>query len=164
MTKGMGHLRVWFPLVLVVGAGIVVGCDDDRGVVDIGGGGDGAAQAGAPPHAAGESQGGKASAGEASGGSADAEVNACGANAGGAGGGEGGAGGAPSLECPSDLFAANGTSCAGFAEGAICSDGSTDPCQFGQLIRCMNGKWQRQETFPAPCGDGGAGGGGGAGG
>jgi hypothetical protein len=161
----MGHLRVWFSLVLVVGAAIAVGCDDDRGVVDIGAGGDGAAQAGATSNAAGETTGGKASAGEGTGGSAGAQVDVgvCGASwAGGGAGGEGG--GTLTLECPSDLFAADGTSCAGFAEGAICSDGASDPCQFGQSIRCVSGKWQRQEAFPAPCGDGGAGGNGGSGG
>jgi hypothetical protein len=53
-------------------------------------------------------------------------------------------------ECPVDLFAAYGKACA--PEGKLCSDGSTDICQFGQAIVCIDGKWDRRESFPAPCG------------
>jgi hypothetical protein len=135
----------WSIPVLFVGAWVLtVGCDDDRGVVDIGAGGDYVGTAGSD--AAGESGNH--------------------AGTGGAGGGDhaGGAGGAVDAACPSDISAAEGTSCAAYANGMICSDGADDPCQFGQSIVCVAGKWQRQEAFPAPCGGaGGAAGGGGAG-
>jgi hypothetical protein len=131
----MKALPLGLALVLLAGA-VAVGCEDDRGAADLGAGGDGGAQGGA-----GGAQGG---AGGAQGGAA------------------GGEGGAP--QCPSDLFAADGEECAAFGEGFICSDGTTDPCQFGQAIVCQGGKWERREAFPAPCGGaGGAAGAGGAG-
>lgn len=135
----------WSIPVLFVGAWMLtVGCDDDRGVVDIGAGGDYVGTAG--NDAAGESGNH--------------------AGSGGTGGVDhaGGAGGSADAACPSDIFAADGTSCAGYANGMICGDGADDPCQFGQSIICLAGKWQHQEAFPAPCGDGGAGGAAGAGG
>lgn len=74
------------------------------------------------------------------------------------GGSSAGAGGADEPPpCPSDLSSAQGRDCSAYAEGTECSDGRTDPCQFGNSIICSTGKWQRRETIPAPCG--GAGGG-----
>jgi hypothetical protein len=43
----MAHTRAWFPLAVVVAWGFAAGCEDDRGVVDIGAGGSELAQAGA---------------------------------------------------------------------------------------------------------------------
>lgn len=64
-------------------------------------------------------------------------------------------GGSITLSCPSNIVAADGESCAEFPEGFKCSDGGTNPCQFGNAIVCVNGVWQRRESFPAPCaGDG----------
>jgi hypothetical protein len=72
-------------------------------------------------------------------------------------GGAGGEAGSDAEACPSDFFAADGTLCR--TEGKICSDGGSEPCQFGNSLRCLNGEWEWQESFPAPCG--GAGGQGG---
>ena len=67
--------------------------------------------------------------------------------------GQGGENVTPS--CPSNIVAADGESCAEFSEGFECSDGGTNPCQFGNAIVCVNGVWQRRESFPAPCTDDG---------
>ena len=54
-----------------------------------------------------------------------------------------------------------GDSCSDTEEGSECElDQVDDPCQFGHLLICENGKWFDQESFPAPCPEGGAGGGG----
>jgi hypothetical protein len=37
------------------------------------------------------------------------------------------------------------------SEGAVCSSGCTDVCQFCNLLRCVSGRWQPQEVAPAPC-------------
>jgi hypothetical protein len=73
-------------------------------------------------------------------------------------GGNGGAGGA--AECPGTIFGLDGEPCT--VPGMVCSDGADDPCSFGHAIVCIDGKWEDQESFPAPCG--GAGGAPGAGG
>jgi hypothetical protein len=80
-------------------------------------------------------------------------------------GGSGNLGGAGAArECPADLFTAEGEDCSDFVEGSTCSDGGTDPCEFGNSIVCTGGVWERREAFPAPCGGAGAGGAGGQGG
>lgn len=155
------------PLVILGGWLVGAGCDDDRGVVDLGAGGD-VAQ---PGGAAGEAgtggdettPGGAGGAGGAAAGGAAAGAGGAAAGAGGAAAGAGGEGGAS--QCPANILFADNTACS--TEGLRCSDGGNDPCQFGQSIVCQSGKWRRQEAFPAPCGGaGGAGGqaGGGAGG
>jgi hypothetical protein len=73
-------------------------------------------------------------------------------------GGAGGEAGGGAEACPTDFFEADGTPCEN--EGKECSDGGTDPCEFGNSIRCTNGSWEWEEAIPAPCG--GAGGQGGA--
>ena len=154
----MNKVRMALPLVILGGWLVGAGCDDDRGVVDLRAGGDVAQPGGAggePTVVAGAA-------------GADTVVAGGGGVAAGAGGvggagelgGAGGAGGAG--KCPADIFDAEGTACA--PEGMICSDGADDPCQFGQSIVCLSGKWNRQEAFPAPCGGAGGQGGGGAGG
>jgi hypothetical protein len=154
----MKTLRFGLPLVIALGWGLGAGCDDDRGVVDLGAGGD-MAQAGG---AAGETT--TAGAGAAGETTTLAGAGGAAAGAGGAAAGAGGDGGA--AQCPANIFGAEGKACA--PEGMICSDGADDPCQFGQSIVCVSGKWQHQEAFPAPCGgaggqaSGGAGGAGGA--
>jgi hypothetical protein len=157
---GMTKVRMALPLAILGGWLVGAGCDDDRGVVDLGAGGDVAQPGGAAGTAgAGGDETTPGGAGAGAGGAAGGAA----AGAGGAAAGEGGAGGA--LECPANIFAADGKACA--SEGMFCSDGGDDPCQFGQSIVCRSGKWRRQEAFPAPCGGaGGAGGqgGGGAGG
>ena len=35
-------------------------------------------------------------------------------------------------------------------ENAVCGS-CTDICQFCNLLRCTNGRWQGQEAAPAPC-------------
>jgi hypothetical protein len=138
----MKKVRIAFPLVVLSAWLVGAGCDDDRGVVDLGAGGDVAQPGGAAGHAG--AGGDEATPG----------------GAGGAAAGGGGAGGAN--ECPADIFGAEGRACA--PDGMICSDGADDPCQFGQSIVCVSGKWQHQEAFPAPCGGAGGQGSGGAGG
>ena len=137
----MLKLRMGLPLVILMGWLVGAGCDDDRGVVDMGVGGTAAPSAGA----AGETA---TTGGAAAGGASDAN--------------DGGAAGATG--CPADIFAAEGRACA--TDGMVCGDGNDDPCQFGQSIACSGGKWQHQEAFPAPCGGAGgqpSGGGAGAG-
>ena len=34
--------------------------------------------------------------------------------------------------------------CSAFEEGTECSDGQTDPCQFGNSVICSGRKWQRR--------------------
>jgi hypothetical protein len=155
----MAHTRAWFPLALVVAWGFAAGCEDDRGVVDIGAGGDTTEPIGGS--GAGETAMLGGSGGEITqpvGGSGAGETAMAGA--GGAAAGAGGAGGA--AECPADIFAADGKACS--EDGMICSDGAEDPCQFGQTIVCQAGKWHHQEAFPAPCGGAGGQANGGAGG
>jgi hypothetical protein len=138
----MKRLRLALPVVMMVAWAVGAGCEDDRGAVGIGAGGEIT---------------------QPIGGSGAGETAALG-GAGGAGASAGGAGGA--AECPADIFAAEGKACSD--EGMVCGDGADDPCQFGQSIVCQAGKWQHQEAFPAPCGgaggqsNGGAGGAGGA--
>jgi hypothetical protein len=191
LPAGLGAL-------FVVGAAMVVGCDDDRGAADLGSGGDGAAQAGTGALAG---EGGTSSAGGAkpeAGGGGQAPLGDCPSDVPAAvgtscrnfvegdvcqdedrdypcglegaircvsgtwrwiepppcgDGGAGGAGGAP--ECPADLSEAEGTSCRGLPFGFSCSDGGSDPCQFGLGIVCLDGTWYREEAFPAPCGGAG---------
>ncbi|HYQ30013.1 MAG TPA: hypothetical protein VER04_22440, partial [Polyangiaceae bacterium] len=70
--------------------------------------------------------------------------------------GDGGQAGASTEPlCPTNLFAADGKSCAGFQDGFECSDGSMGPCELGNAIVCTNGIWWRRESFPAPCGGAG---------
>ena len=123
----MSKLRMGLPLVILTGWLAAAGCDDDRGVVDIGAGGTAGPSAGA----AGET------------------TAPGGADAGGAS--EGGASGATG--CPVNIFGAEGKACA--TEGMVCGDGNDDPCQFGQSIVCRGGQWLHQEAFPAPCGGAG---------
>lgn len=133
----MNKLRMGLPLVILSGWLVAAGCDDDRGVVDLGAGGtDGQEQGGAGAGGDGANPGGS----------------------GGAGGGAGGAGGAE--ECPTDVFEADGQPCS--TEGQECVVGLEDPCGFGQFLTCTNGVWFHQEAFPSECG--GAGGAAGAGG
>ena len=69
-----------------------------------------------------------------------------------AGGGGGNCGGDAGSGCPSDFFAADGTPCA--EEGKFCGGGCTDPCQFCNVLRCEQGKWQWLEAPPNPnCND-----------
>lgn len=35
--------------------------------------------------------------------------------------------------------------------GEFCSPGCQDPCQFCNVLECVNGTWQGVEVFPAPC-------------
>lgn len=144
----MNKLRMGLPLVILSGWLLATGCDDDRGVVDLGAGG-----------TDGQEQGGAGAGGDANPGGAGTG----GAALGGAGGASGGAAGAE--ECPTDPFEADGQPCS--TEGQECIVGSDDPCGFGQFLTCTNGVWFHQEAFPSDCGGaGGAGGaaGGGAGG
>src|SRR4051812_44879473 len=156
---GMKTLRLGLSLVVGLGCLVGAGCDDDRGVVDIGSGG---SDVGQPGGAAGEttSTGGAGAEATAGGGGAAAGEGGAAAGAGGAAAGAGGDGGA--AECPADIFGAEGKACT--PQGMICSDGGGDPCQFGQSIICVSGKWQHQEAFPAPCGGAGGQASGGAGG
>lgn len=135
----MSSLKLWFPMILLGVWTAIAGCEDDRAVADLGVGGDdtvgGTGEGGAPP--------------------ITPAAGAAGTS------GEGGAAGGAGFTCPSDIFAADGTACPASAEGAVCSDGGDNPCEFGQAIVCQDGKWWHQESFPAPCG--GAGGGGAAG-
>jgi hypothetical protein len=163
----MKTLRLALPLVMMVGWAIGAGCEDDRGAVNIGAGGEVAQPGGAGGEAsdvAGAGAGGAVGAAAGAGGAA-AGAGGVAAGAGGAAAGAGGAGGATA--CPEDIDAAEGKACA--VEDMVCGDGSDNPCQFGQAILCFAGKWQHQESFPAPCGgaggqaSGGAAGAGGAG-
>ena len=129
------------PLVLVGTWVAATGCDDTRPVGDL-------PADGGEPGATGGS------------GTSGGEPSATGGSGIAGGAGEGGGSGAP--ECPADLFTAEGEDCEAFGEGFICSDGGTDPCEFGNSIRCVAGIWERQEAFPAPCGGAGGGGAGGA--
>lgn len=70
-------------------------------------------------------------------------------------GGTAGQGGARPPTCPVAIVAAEGDDCSQFGEGFECSDGSTNPCEFGNAIVCVNGIWERRESFPAPCGGAG---------
>jgi hypothetical protein len=134
----MKTLKVALPFLVFAGWLVGAGCDSDTGAVDIGVGGIATTIAGAPN--AGE--GGTTAA------------------AGGDSGGNAGAGGA--AECPANIVGLDGKPCS--VPGMICSDGADDPCFFGHSIICVAGKWQDQESFPAPCGGaGGAAGAGGAG-
>ena len=146
----MNKLRMALPLVILGGWLVGAGCDDDRGVVDLGAGGtDGQEQGGAGAGGDAANPGGAGSGGGVVGGS------------GGAQGGAGGEGGAE--ECPRDPFEADGQPCS--TEGKECLVGSDDPCGFGQFLTCENGVWLHQEAFPSECGGaGGAAGAGGAGG
>ena len=66
--------------------------------------------------------------------------------------GESGQGGAHVTPgCPNNIVFAAGTSCADYPEGFECSDGGTNPCEFGNAIVCINQVWERRESFPAPC-------------
>jgi hypothetical protein len=145
-----GRMKLTYGLGLALGACVwlsATGCDDDRNLGDLGAGG-------FPDDAEGGSSGaGSKGAGSPGVGGGDAV-------AGQSAGGHGGAGGASANECPSDFFAADGTECSN--EGQLCSDGANDPCEFGNSLRCLDGVWERQEAFPAPCGQGGAGGAGSA--
>jgi len=74
-------------------------------------------------------------------------------------GGQGGAGGlagdegiAGAPECPASIVVLDGEDCSVFGEGFECSDGGTNPCEFGNAIVCVDGKWERRESYPAPCG------------
>ena len=135
------------PLVILGGWLVGAGCDDDRGVVDLGAGGrDGQEQGGA---GAGETANPGGAGATGGGGAAGGSIG----NLGG-----GGAGGAE--ECPDDPFEADGQPCS--TEGKECLIGSDDPCGFGQFLTCFGGEWQHEEAFPAECG--GAGGAGNAGG
>jgi hypothetical protein len=140
----MKTLGLALPVVMVMAWVVGAGCEDDRGAVDLGVGGEVAQPVG---------------------GSGAGETTGLG-GAGGAAAGASGAGGA--AECPADIFSAEGKACS--EEGMVCGDGADDPCQFGQSIVCQAGEWQHQEAFPAPCGgaggqaNGGASGAGGAGG
>jgi hypothetical protein len=148
---GMTKVRIALPLLVLGGWVVGAGCDDDRGAVDLGAGGDVAQPGGAAGNAG--ASGDETMPGGAGGSAASGAA----AGVGGATAGEGGAG-----ECPANIFTADGKACA--AEGTTCSDGGDDPCQFGQSIVCQSGKWSRQEAFPAPCGGAGGQGSGGAGG
>ncbi|HEX2871015.1 MAG TPA: hypothetical protein VHP33_07165 [Polyangiaceae bacterium] len=140
----MNKLRMSLPLVIVSGWLVAAGCDDDRGVVDLGAGG-----------TDGQQQGGAGAGGDV------ANPGGAGGSVAGGSGGAGGAGGAE--ECPTDVFEADGQPCS--TEGQECVVGSEDPCEFGQFLTCLNGVWFHQEAFPGECGGaGGAGGGAGAGG
>jgi hypothetical protein len=151
----MTKLGMALPLV-ILGAWLVgTGCDDDRGVVDLGAGGDLAQPGGGAGAGGDETTPGGVGAGGAAAGAGGAAAGAGGALAG--AGGDGG-----EVGCPADIFDAEGKACA--PEGMLCSDGADDPCQFGQSIVCVDGKWHHQEAFPAPCGGAGGQGGGGAGG
>ncbi len=75
--------------------------------------------------------------------------------------GAAGAGGAD--ECPTDLFAGEGTACS--SEGQSCQYGGDAPCTYANFLRCQGGKWVHFEATPGPgCGGGGGAGTGGAGG
>lgn len=163
----MKTLQLGLPLVMVLGWAVGAGCDDDRGATDIGAGGEVAGGKAGSAGAAGKAGGGgsETTPGGAGAGGAAAGAGGVAAGAGGVAGGAGGEGGIAD-GCPANIFAADGTACSGTP--MYCSDGGTDPCQFGQSIVCQNGKWHHQEAFPMPCGgaggqaNGGAGGAGGA--
>jgi hypothetical protein len=127
----MTHQYVW---VLLLGAGSwsLTSCDSD----DAEDGGAAAAGGGGAP----EPLGGEAGMATAGGGAGGAPGGA----------GMGGDGGAP--ECPQNISLAEGQDCSGFAEGFECSDGGNNPCEFGNAIACVDGIWERRESFPAPCG------------
>jgi hypothetical protein len=78
-----------------------------------------------------------------------------GATGGGVTGGSGGAGGSAGAGCPADISGAVGKACD--QPGKLCGgDSCTDPCQFCNLIQCVNGKWEQLEAAPDPnCGDAG---------
>jgi hypothetical protein len=150
IQRGMNKLRMGFPLVILSGWLVAVGCDDDRGVVDLGAGG-----------TEGQEQGGAGAGGDAANpGGAGAALGGGAQGGAGAGGASGGAGGAE--ECPTDVFEADGQPCS--TEGQECVVGSEDPCGFGQFLTCTDGVWFHQEAFPSECGGAGGGGAGGAGG
>ena len=166
----MAQLKAWIPLVLLGAWGTMVGCDDDRAVTDLGTAGDTALGGGGATGGAGDDAGGEPIVTVGGGGVGGTESPG-GRDGGGAGGtagatggagGDAGAGGTGPFECPSDIFALDGEPCPAAAEGMSCSDGLTDPCQFGHSATCEAGKWVLFEAFPAPCGGGGAGGAGGA--
>ena len=146
------------PLVILGGWLVGAGCDDDRGLVSLGAGGD-VAQPGSAGGSAG-ADGDEMTLGAA--GADGAAAGAGGVGAGGATAGVGGAGAGGEGECPANISVADGEACA--PDGKICSDAGEDPCQFGQSIVCQSGKWWRQEAFPAPCGGAGGQGSRGAGG
>ncbi|HYQ18457.1 MAG TPA: hypothetical protein VEQ58_21925, partial [Polyangiaceae bacterium] len=111
----MGQLKLWVPVVLLGTWGLVVGCDDDRAVTDLGTAGDNALGGG------GAETGGGGAGGEpvvGHGGYADLTpagtggggVGGEGAN-GGVGGGEGGAGGAEPFVCPLTIGDLDATAC-----------------------------------------------------
>jgi hypothetical protein len=128
----MKHPHVWI-LLLGIAFWSLTSCDSDEG--DAGDGSGAAGRGGASDMLAGE-----------------AGLGTAGGGVGGATGGAsaGGAGGA--LECPQDITLAEGEDCRSFAEGFECSDGGTNPCEFGNAIVCVDGVWERRESFPAPCG------------
>jgi len=136
----MKTLHFALPMVVVAAWLAGSGCDDNRPVSDlpVGGEGLGGPAGGGEPPVSGDSGG------------ADSPGSA------GQGGAQGGASAAS--ECPADLFSAEGEDCGAFAEGFTCSDGGTDPCEFGNSIVCTGGVWERREAFPAPCGGASAGG------
>ena len=97
--------------------------------------------------------GGAATAGQ--GGAALAGEGGVGSDAAGAGvGGQqtAGQGGEGTPACPLVLADEEGKDCRAFGEGFECTDGGTDPCEFGNAIVCTGGAWERRESFPAPCG------------
>jgi hypothetical protein len=134
-------------------------CDNGTDLASDESGGGTKAGAGGTKASGGGTSAGKDGGGEQSGSGSAGLAGAQTGGSSGHGGASAGAGGADEPPpCPTDLSSAQGQDCSAYEEGTECSDGQTDPCQFGNSIICSTGKWQRRETIPAPCG--GAGGGG----
>lgn len=162
----MMTLRFALPIGLACAWVMTAGCEDSRPVVNLPAGGEAAAGEGGTgesPEAgsSGQSGGAGATGGADQGGRAGAPDQGGTTDQGGEGGaprgqgGQGGEGGTNTPECPSNLFGADGQDCTAFGDGFVCSDGGTDPCQFGNSIVCTFGVWERREAFPAPCGGAG---------
>lgn len=125
-TSSMNRTLLAVPGLLLV----LAGCGGDGSRAD------GAAGTGGGGGASGAS--GDGSAGNGGGG---------GAGSGGGGSGGGGSGGAGgNADCAS---AAEQAACG--SEGTVCAVGCTDACNFCNTFRCTGGRWQRMESFPAPC-------------
>lgn len=53
------------------------------------------------------------------------------------------------IACDPQNLPPEGSACA--EPGAFCSPGCQDPCQFCNVLECVDGTWQPAEVFPAPC-------------
>jgi len=54
-----------------------------------------------------------------------------------------------SFPCDPDNLPPEGSACT--MEGELCSPGCEDPCQFCNVLSCVEGAWQPIEVFPAEC-------------